>query len=76
VSDEWRRQLSVPLSAAQKRAVRSWGTSSPHAGRSSWCPAPYDEIFIIYPHRNTQIHAHTHTHGAGGEDVRDFLRYD
>lgn len=56
VSDEWRCQLSVPLSAAQKRAVRSWGTSSPCAGRSSWCPAPYDEIFIIYRHRNPNTH--------------------
>lgn len=64
VSDELRWQLSVPLSAAQKRAVRSWGTSSPYAGRSSWCPAPYDEIFIIYWHKK---HPNTHTHTAQEE---------
>lgn len=58
---EWRCQLSVPLAAAQTRAVRSWGTSSPYAGRSSWCPAPYDEIFIIYWHKKTPKHTHTYT---------------
>ncbi len=59
VSDEWRCQLSVPLSAAQQRAVRSRGTSSPCAGTSSSCTAPYDEIFIIHRHKNPNTHTHT-----------------